>query len=150
MLRLHCHVRGRCLKGAECAVIPLRNRIVGEIHAVAELLSRSGLTILREFEIEIRHVLAGTQGVAMKDVRTVRSHAEALKQCSRFFAANPHIKPITGGDTASSIRQIADEDQKQNAAIGSARGAKIYGAKVLCEDISNDIGNSTTFGLVGK
>lgn len=137
-------------KRATQAVIPLRNKIAGEIEAVTELLARTELAILEEFDLYIRHVLAGTVGAEFDDVITVRSHSEALKQCSLFLAANPHIRPISGGDTASSISQITDENKRQNAAIGSARAAKIYGAKVLCEDIANDINNWTTFGLIGQ
>src|SRR5258706_4906072 len=137
-------------KRAECAVIPLRNKIVGEILAIGTLLSQSELTIHEEFDLEIRHVLAGRVDAVMDDVTSVRSHAEALKQCSLFLAANPHVRQIAGGDTATSISQVADEGRKQNAAIGSARAAKIYGAKILCEDIANDINNWTTFGLIGQ
>src|SRR5258708_10374739 len=137
-------------KRAKWAVVPLRNKIVGEIADVAELLENTDLTIFEEFDLDIRHILAGVSGAEISDGMTVRSHTEALKQCSLFLAANPHIRRIAGADTASSISRIAGEDQKQNAAIGSARAAKIYGAKVLCEDIANDVTNWTTFGLIGQ
>jgi len=137
-------------KRATHAVIPLRNKIVGEIGAVADLLAQTELTVLEELDLDIRHVLAGTATAEIGDVITVRSHIEALKQCSSFLAANPHIRQITGDDTASSISQIAGEDKKQNAAIGSARAAKIYGATILRKDIANDLNNWTTFGLIGQ
>lgn len=137
-------------KLAGFAVVPLRNKIVGEIGAVATLLRDSELKILEEFDLEIHHVLVGTEEAKIKDLTTVRSHSEALKQCSLFLAANPQIRPVNGSDTALSISQIANENRTQNAAIGSARAAKIYGAKILCKDIANDANNWTTFGLIGK
>lgn len=135
---------------ASRAVVPLRNKIVGEIEGVADLLMKNGLKILDEFELKIHHVLAGTASAEIDDVITVQSHREALKQCSRFLAANPQMKQLAGSDTATSIRRIVLEDSRENAAIGSERAALFYGAKILCEDVANEKDNWTTFGLIGK
>src|SRR5688572_13997850 len=56
------------------AVVPLRNSIIGPIGAVTRLLRRPDMTVLEEFDLEIRHVLAGTPDALLTDIATVRSH----------------------------------------------------------------------------
>lgn len=135
---------------AECAILPLRNKIVGEVETVANLLKKSDLRILEEFDLQIHHVLAGTAKAEIDDVTTVLSHSEALKQCSVFLAQNRRFRQIAGGDTATSIRRIVSENSRENAAIGSERAALFYGAKILSYDVANDADNWTTFGLIGR
>ena len=132
------------------AVIPVRNTIVGRIESTAELLSKSGLVVHDEFVLGIEHVLAGAPNTEFTSIRTVTSHPEALKQCSGFFAENPHITTAVGNDTASSIRDVASANSDDKAAIGSRRAAEMYGATVLRENVANALDNRTTFYVVGK
>src|SRR5947207_10279973 len=69
---------------AEFAIVPVRNSIVGEIAPVVELLRKSGVSMLGEVSLKIHHILAGTHNARIEDIVSVRSHREALKQCSRF------------------------------------------------------------------
>ena len=52
-----------------CAVVPLRNTIVGKIGEVADLLEKNDVRVLEEFDLQIRHVFAGTAsaGIAQTD-----------------------------------------------------------------------------------
>ena len=130
------------------AVVPLKNKIVGEIKSATEFLNRTNLKISDELPIEVRHVLAGTKTAEFENLNTVRSHVEALKQCREFLLSNQHLQQIIGADTASSIRRIVEEKLPENAAIGSRRAAEIYGAKILLENIADDLDNWTTFYLL--
>lgn len=132
-------------KHTRYAVAPLKNKIVGEIKSAIEILKRTNLKISDEFSLEIRHVLVGTQNAEFEKLKTVRSHVEALKQCEKFFAANRNLTRIVGADTASSLRQMIEENLAENGAIGSIRAAEIYGAKILKENIADDSDNWTTF-----
>jgi chorismate mutase/prephenate dehydratase len=98
----------------------------------------------------VQHVLAGTTDANFDDLVSVRSHVEALKQCGRFLATHPHLKQVIGADTASSIKRIVEESNPTHAAIGSRRAAELYGAKILREDIADDIDNWTTFYVIGN
>ena len=135
---------------AEYAVIPFKNKIVGAIETPHELLKNTDLKILDELPLEVRHVLVGTPNAEFENLKTVRSHVEALKQCRNFFSVNPNLNQIIGADTAASIRRIVEEKNVQNAAIGSKRAAEIYGAKILKENIADDAENWTTFYLLRK
>lgn len=134
---------------ADLAVVPVRNKIVGEIEVVADLLKKGSFRVLDEIEIEVKHVLAGTRDAGIEGITTVRSHIEALKQCSRFIAENDRLQQIIGADTASSIRRVVSQNINTNSAIGSRRAAEMYGAKVLREDIADNPENWTTFYLIG-
>ena len=135
---------------AQFAVVPVRNTIGGEIAAVTEWIASSGVRVLDSLEVEVRHVLAGTQDADLSDVRSVRSHVEALRQCSDYLTANPHLTQAIGADTASSIRWIVDNGDCEHAAIGSRRAAELYGARILAENIANSRKNWTTFCLIGS
>ena len=135
---------------ADCAVIPFYNKIVGAIETANELLKRTNLKVSDKLILEVRHILAGTNDAKYEDLKSVRSHVEALKQCRRFFVNEQNLQQIIGADTASSIRQIIADDNLQNAAIGSRRAAEIYGAKILRENIADDAENQTTFYLLRK
>ena len=135
---------------AEYAVIPFSNKIVGAIETTHELLKKTDLKILGELPLEVRHVLVGTNEAQFENLKSVRSHVEALKQCRNFLTNNSQLNQIIGADTASSIRRIVEENNPANAAIGSRRAAEIYGAKILRENIADDTENWTTFYLLRK
>jgi prephenate dehydratase len=135
---------------AKYAIVPVSNTIVGEIASSMNLLKQSGLPVLKDIKIRVQHVLAGTQDAEFETVSSVRSHVEALKQCRKFLDANPQLAQVGGADTASSIRRIVSEGDPTRSAIGSRRAAELYGAKILKEDIADDIDNWTTFYLIGN
>lgn len=137
-------------KKANYAVIPFKNKIVGEIETPHRLFSESELQIFEKLELKVRHVLVGTSDAEFENLQTIRSHVEALKQCRNFLSKNRQIKQIIGADTASSVRRIIEENKCENAAIGSRRAAEIYGAKILKENIADDNDNWTTFYLIGN
>ena len=135
---------------AEFAVLPVRNKIVGEIEAPLTLLRNSGLKVLDQLPLEVRHVLVGTPDSEFDGLASVRSHIEALKQCARFFGKYSHLTQLIGADTASSVRRIVQQSDPETGAIGSRRAAEIYGAKILKENVADDFDNWTTFYLIGN
>lgn len=139
------------LKGkTDYLVVPLHNKIVGDIEKPLRLLRGSGLQILDEMPLPVRHVLIGTQEAEFETTQTVESHEEALKQCRLFLSNHPQIRNLIGDDTASSVKKIIAEGNPQKTAIGSRRAAEIYGGKILRENIADDAENVTWFYLIGK
>ena len=135
---------------ADSAVVPVMNKIVGEIRRPVELLGAGSFRVLDKLPLRVQHVLAGTTDANFDDLVSVRSHVEALKQCGRFLATHPNLTQVIGADTASSIKRIVEESNPTHAAIGSRRAAELYGAKILREDIADDIDNWTTFYVIGN
>jgi prephenate dehydratase len=107
------------------AILPLRNKIVGEIEKPVHLLKKHNLKIFDELALEIRHVLIGTNEAEFKELEIIESHAEALKQCHRFLSANEQIQAVEGNDTASSVQKIIEAKNPKRGAIGSCRAAEI-------------------------
>ena len=135
---------------ADQAVVPVENSIVGEIKQPIDLLRDGGFRVLDKLPIRVQHVLTGTQDAEIDKLVSVRSHAEALRQCQRYLEASPHLTQVVGADTASSIRRIVHEANPVNAAIGSRRAAELYGAQILAENIADDTDNWTTFYLIAN
>ncbi len=137
-------------KKVEFAVVPLENKIVGEIKSATKILKETDLRVLDKLQLEVKHVLVGTKTADFKNANTIRSHEEALKQCRKFLTANEKLQTIVGNDTASSIKRIIDEKNPTQTAIGSRRAAEIYGGKILLENIADDPENWTTFYLISN
>jgi len=137
-------------KRAKFALVPVNNKIVGEIKSATSILKRTNLKILDELPLKIQHVLIGTNDAQVEKVEMICSHEEALKQCRKFLAENVAWQTIIGGDTASCVRRIIEERSATGAAIGSRRAAEIYGGKILKENIADDLENVTTFYLISN
>jgi chorismate mutase/prephenate dehydratase len=135
---------------AEHAVIPVENKIIGPIAKTMKLLRVNRNNVIEKLPLRVRHVLAGVPGATFEEVKSVRSHIEALKQCRRFFAKNPNIRQVVGADTASSIRNVIRDGDAANAAICSRRAAELYGADIILETIADDVDNWTVFYVIGN
>ena len=135
---------------AEYVVVPVENKIVGEIAGTMSILRRGGFRVHERLPLRVEHVLAVAAGSELNTITAVRSHVEALKQCGKFLDSNPHWRRVIGADTAASVKRIVENGDPAIAAIGSRRAAEMYGAKILAENIADDHDNWTTFCLVGK
>src|SRR5437764_1243114 len=87
-------------------------------------------------------------GCTRSEIRTVSSHPMALAQCERFFAQYPQFKRTPAEDTAGSVRQMMDSDDKSHAAIASRRAVTHYHAAILAERIQDNAENFTRFVLL--
>lgn len=132
------------------ALVPLKNKIVGEIRSAMKIFEGSDLKVRDELALEVRHVLVGTPDAEFSEIGSVRSHIEAFRQCAGFLTAHLNLKTIVGSDTASSVRRVIAQKNPKQTAIGSRRAAEIYGGKILMENIADDPMNETTFYLLSK
>jgi prephenate dehydratase len=135
---------------AQRAVVPIENSLAGTIHENYDRLAASGLRIVAETQLRIRHCLLGRQGASLATVRQVASHPVALAQCRRFFAERPHIEAVTAYDTAGSVKDLLRDGPDTRAAIASRLAADTYGAQVMLEGIEDDPENYTRFLLVSR
>ncbi len=133
---------------AQRAVVPVTNRIVGEIATVATWIAKTKPTITDRIQLNIDHVLAAVPGTTFEEILLVVSHPEALKQCSKFLLGSPQIASVAAGDTASSVRRIMGDGMTTQAAICSREAAALYGAHVIRDDIADEKDNWTEFVLV--
>jgi prephenate dehydratase len=132
----------------EAAVIPIENTLAGSVHENYDHLLHFDVRIAAETNLRIVHNLMAAPGVKFKDIRRVYSHPVALNQCLHFFAENPKIERIPFYDTAGAVKMVTETRQHDQAAIGSAVAAGIYGASILRRSIEDDRHNYTRFFLL--
>jgi prephenate dehydratase len=133
----------------ELAMIPIENSLAGRVADIHHLMPHSGLHIVGEHFMKVRHQLLGPRGSTLKGIKTVESHVHALGQCRKIIR-ELGIKPIVAADTAGSAREIAERSDKTAAAIATRLAAEIYGLDILAEDIEDEAHNTTRFIILSR
>jgi prephenate dehydratase len=134
---------------ADLGMIPIENSVAGRVADIHHLLPASGLFIVGEWFLPIRHQLMAVRGTKLTDIRTVESHVHALGQCRRIIR-KLGIKPIVAADTAGSARDVSERGDKAVAAIASRLAAQIYGLDILVEDVEDEAHNTTRFVVLAR
>jgi prephenate dehydratase len=134
---------------AALAMIPIENSVAGRVADIHHLMPDSGLHIVAEHFLPIRHQLLGLKGTKLEEIKSVESHVMALGQC-RNIIRKLKIKPIVAADTAGSAREVSERGDKTRAAIASSLAAKIYGLDILAPDIEDEAHNTTRFIILAK
>ncbi len=132
------------------AVLPVENSIEGTVAPVNDLLLEHDLAVTGEVLVPVHHCLIGNPGASLRTVRVVYSHPQALGQCRRFLSRHPEWRQIPAHDTAGSVKLVRDRKRKDEAAVASQRSARLYGMKVLAEDLQTDHENTTRFFVLEK
>ena len=96
---------------ADLGMIPIENSVAGRVADIHHLLPASGLFIVGEWFLPIRHQLMAVRGAKLTDIKTVESHVHALGQCRRIIR-KLGIKPIVAADTAGSAREVSERGDK--------------------------------------
>ena len=66
---------------AELGMIPIENSVAGRVADIHHLMPDSGLHIVAEHFMPVRHQLLAPKGATLADIKTVESHIHALGQC---------------------------------------------------------------------
>jgi len=130
-------------------VIPIENSLAGRVADIHYLIPKYKLQIHAEHFQKVTHNLLGIKGSKIKDIKTVRSHSQAIGQCSKMIFDNK-LKPIISADTAGSAKFIAEKKDKSESAIASELAAKIYGLEIIKSRVEDESGNVTRFFVMGK
>ena len=130
-------------------VIPIENSLAGRVADIHYLIPKYKLQIHAEHFQKVTHNLLGIKGSKIKDIKTVRSHLQAIGQCSNMISENK-LKPIISADTAGSAKFISKKKDKTDSAIASALAAKIYGLEIIKSKVENESGNVTRFFIMEK
>jgi prephenate dehydratase len=133
----------------DLAMIPIENSVAGRVADIHHLMPTSGLHIIGEYFLPIRHQLMAPKGATLATIKTVQSHIHALGQC-RNMIRKLGLHAVIGADTAGSARQIAETGDKSRAAIASKLASEIYGLDILAEDIEDEAHNTTRFIVLSR
>jgi len=133
----------------DLVIIPVENSLIGRIADIHHLLPDSGLHIVGEHFLPIRHQLLGLKDAGLADIKSVYSQAPALAQC-RSVLREMKLVTHTWYDTAGSAKHIAELGDKSAAAVASTLAAEFYGLKVLKADIEDEHHNATRFLIMSR
>ena len=134
---------------ADLGMIPIENSVAGRVADIHHLMPHSGLHIIAEHFMPVRHQLLAPKGAVLADIKTVESHVHALGQCRKALR-RLGLKPVVAADTAGSAREVAEAADKTRAAIASRLAAEIYGLDVLAADIEDEDHNTTRFIVLSR
>ena len=130
-------------------VIPIENSLAGRVADIHYLLPKYKLQIHGEYFQAVEHNLLCKPEADFKDIKFVRSHAQAIGQCQNIINKRK-FKQIISADTAGSAKELAEGNEKSIAAIASELSARIYNLKILEKNIEDEKGNVTRFLVMGK
>jgi len=129
---------------ARYAMIPVENSLFGRVADVHHLLPESGLYIVSERFVPIRHQLLGLPGATLEGLKAVRSHPQALGQCRKLLR-DLGVAAVKTADTAGAAREIVELGDRSIGALASTLAGEIHGLKVLKADIADAPHNTTRF-----
>src|SRR5579871_4742384 len=78
---------------ADLGMIPIENSVAGRVADIHHMMPESGLHIVAEHFMPVRHQLLVVKGTTLQDVKTVESHVHALGQCRKIIRKLA-IKPV--------------------------------------------------------
>jgi len=134
----------------DAGVMAIENSLAGSLLTNYHLLMESDLVIHGEEYVYIGHHLLGLPGQRIEDIKEVRSHPMAIKQCTHFLKKLNDVKITETADTALSAKEIADYQKKDVAAIAGEICTTLYGLESLSANIQTNKQNYTRFLVIKK
>ncbi len=130
-------------------IIPIENSTSGSVYENYDLLFKSGINVCGEQYLRIIHNLIGLKTAKIKSISAVYSHIQALLQCKAFLRKG-RFKCYAVDDTANAVKMVSRKNNAEEAAIASAKAAKIYGLRILKQGIEDNARNMTRFLVISK
>ena len=91
-------------------MLAIENTIAGSLLHNYELLRESGMTIVGEHKLRIKHSFMCLPDDNWETLTEVNSHPVALAQCREFLIQHPKLKIVETEDTAGSAETIKREN----------------------------------------
>ena len=129
------------------AIIPIENSLHGRVADIHFLLPESGLSIVAEHFMIIRHCLMAKSADAK--LTTAMSHPQALGQCRHYLRAHGII-PVAYADTAAAAAFVAAGDDLSAGAIAPPIAAELYGLVAINDAVQDDESNTTRFVVLAR
>ena len=120
---------------ADYGVVPIENSNAGSVNEVYDLLSKFKLYIAKAKRLKISHCLAAAEGGHKGHRHGNFPFASAVPM--QRFHKKQGWKQEHADNTAEAAKAVAKERSKHKAAIASLRAAKLYGLKILKENIQD-------------
>ncbi|MGB7372704.1 prephenate dehydratase [Pontixanthobacter sp.] len=133
---------------AGCAMIPIDNSHAGRVADIHFLLPESGLSIVGEHFLHIRHALMAVPG-AKGPLKAAYSHPHALAQ-SRAYLRDRGMVPLSFADTAGAAAHVAQLADESVAAIAPVLASDLYGLEIVENNVEDTQDNTTRFVILSR
>ena len=130
-------------------VIPLENSTAGSVNAVYDLMQQHNFSIVRSARLKVDHCLLARKGAKLSDIREIRTHEQAVGQCSEFLHKRG-VKVVRCENTAIAAKEVAESGRTDIAALASRSCAALYGLDVLQESVQDQGNNYTRFICISR
>ncbi len=134
------------------AIVPIENSLEGSVSVTLDLLAdeAGGVKIVGEALLRVSHALICARAVALSEIETVLTHPQVPGQCTRFLRGElPNARVLPASSTAEAVREVVARSSGEEAAIGTALAASIYGGTIVRERIEDREDNETRFVWLG-
>lgn len=133
--------------GCDYGMVAVENSVAGILSHNYFLLNEYSMQIVGEHYLRIVQNLMALPGSSVEDIKEVRSHPIALRQCHLYLNTlrERGVKMVESEDTALTAKQIAQNSLKGIAAIAGDLAAKIYGLDIIKAGIESNSRNFTRF-----
>jgi prephenate dehydratase len=134
-------------KEIDKGIFPIENSNGGIVYEAVCAMSQYIFKIENMFEIDVKHCLLAKRGINQKNIKTITSHQQALKQC-RMYLKRKWIETELEEykDTAEAAKDLNEGKLSNSTAIIAPKiCAKIYNLDILEESIQDLKFNFTTF-----
>jgi len=133
---------------ADFGVVPIENSTEGVVSYTLDMLLHSSLVICGEVDLPIHHNLI-THCDDLSAITKVYSHQQSLAQCRNWLNKNlPGIETIAVSSNSHAVTLLKDEPTA--AAIAGPMASDLYSVPVLCQNIEDQLDNTTRFIVLGK
>lgn len=133
---------------ADYGIQPIENSLAGTVAQSYELLTQHTCKIQAEVILHIEHALMALPDTKLADLKQVRSHPQALAQCTTFLRKHG-LEPVNWYNTAGSAKDLAESPVPNVGAIASPSVAALYGLDIIATGIQDQPHNFTRFFVLG-
>lgn len=136
-------------RNVDLGVIALKNNIAGSVEESENIMKSDLFEIVDTTEMSIKHCLFAFDENSVKNIKTIASHIQALKQCSDYLKSHfPHCKLEEHEDTAKTASDLKNGIlEKTVAVICSKQAGEQNNLFLISENITNRP-SKTTFCLI--
>ena len=134
---------------AALAMIPVENTVAGRVADIHHLLPESGLHIVGEHFVRVRHQLLAPEAASVETIERVYSHPMALGQCRKVIR-ELGLDALSAADTAGAAQEVAERNDPGEAAIATELAGETYGLKMLRSDVEDAEHNTTRFLILAR
>ncbi len=135
---------------AAFGIVPVENSLTGSIHENYDLLLEYDVRIVGEVIIRVMHNLIAGDGATEDSIKRVYSHPQVFQQCREFLEKHPDWDCVACKDTATAAQRVKENNDPEEAAIGSAEAAELFQMTVLREGIETNPRNFTRFVVIAR